>query len=57
MKKFASYILLLLIILFVGCTSDNMEIDITKMPEVETVVFQPGDVFSKTFEQTKLSKQ
>ena len=57
MKKFASYILLLLIILFVGCTSDNMEIDITKMPEVETVVFQSGDVFGKTFEQTKLSKQ
>ena len=57
MKKFASYILLFFIILFVGCTSDNMEIDITKMPEVETVVFQPGDVFGKTFEQTKLSKQ
>lgn len=34
-----------------------MEIDITKMPEVETVVIQPGDVFGKTFEQTKLSKQ
>lgn len=43
--------------MLVGCTSDNMEIDITKMPEVETVVFQPGDVFGKTFEQTKLSKQ
>ena len=57
MKKFASYILLFFIILFVGCTSDNMEIDITKMPEVETVVIQPGDVFGKTFEQTKLSKQ
>ena len=57
MKKFASYILLFFIILFVGCTSDNMEIDITKVPEVETVIFQPGDVFVKTFEQTKLSKQ
>jgi murein DD-endopeptidase MepM/ murein hydrolase activator NlpD len=34
-----------------------MEIDITKVPEVETIVIQPGDVFGKTFEQTKLSKQ
>ncbi|MBR3654391.1 MAG: M23 family metallopeptidase [Elusimicrobia bacterium] len=57
MRKFVSSILLFFIALFVGCTSDNMEIDITKMPEVETVVFQPGDVFGKTFEQTKLSKQ
>ncbi|WP_372519530.1 M23 family metallopeptidase [Candidatus Ruminimicrobiellum ovillum] len=57
MKKFYSYILLLFIAFFIGCTSDNMEIDITKMPEVETVVIQPGDVFGKTFEQTKLSKQ
>ena len=45
------------IIMLVGCTSDNMEIDITKVPEVETIVIQPGDVFGKTFEQTKLSKQ
>lgn len=43
--------------MFIGCTSDNMEIDITKVPEVETIVIQPGDVFGKTFEQTKLSKQ
>jgi len=43
--------------MLVGCTSDNMEIDITKVPEVETIVIQPGDVFGKTFEQTKLSKQ
>ena len=50
-------VLFIFIALFVGCTSDNMEIDITKVPEVETVVFQPGDVFGKTFEQTKLSKQ
>ncbi|WP_372520687.1 M23 family metallopeptidase [Candidatus Ruminimicrobiellum ovillum] len=57
MKKFYSYILLLFIAFFIGCTSDNMEIDITKMPDVETVVIQPGDVFGKTFEQTKLSKQ
>ena len=57
MRKFVSSILLFFIALFVGCTSDNMEIDITKMPEVETVVFQPGDDFGKTFEQTKLSKQ
>ena len=57
MKKFTAYILLLFVALFMGCTSDNMEIDITKVPEVETVVFQPGDVFGKTFEQTKLSKQ
>ncbi len=57
MKKFTTCILLFFVALFTGCTSDNMEIDITKVPEVETVVFQPGDVFSKTFEQTKLSKQ
>lgn len=57
MKKIVSYLLLFFIFSFVGCTSDNMEIDITKVPEVETVVFQQGDVFSKTFEQTKLSKQ
>ena len=57
MRNFSSYILLLFIAFLIGCTSDNMEIDITKMPEVETVVFQPGDVFGKTFEQTKLSKQ
>jgi murein DD-endopeptidase MepM/ murein hydrolase activator NlpD len=55
--KIISSLLLFSVLLFNGCTSDNMEIDITKMPEVETVVFQPGDVFSKTFEQTKLSKQ
>ena len=55
--KIISSLLLFSVFLFNGCTSDNMEIDITKMPEVETVVFQPGDVFSKTFEQTKLSKQ
>jgi murein DD-endopeptidase MepM/ murein hydrolase activator NlpD len=57
MKKFSLYILLFFIALFIGCTSDNMEIDITKLPEVETIVIQPGDVFGKTFEQTKLSKQ
>ncbi len=43
--------------MLIGCTTDNMEIDITKLPEVETIVIQPGDVFGKTFEQTKLSKQ
>lgn len=57
MKKFVSCLLLFFVALFTGCTSDNMEIDITKVPEIETVVFQPKDVFSKTFEQTKLSKQ
>ena len=57
MKKIGLYLILFCIFIFVGCTSDNMEIDITKVPEVETVVFQPGDVFGKTFEQTKLSKQ
>lgn len=57
MKKLFSYILFLFIVFFIGCTSDNMEIDITKVPEVETIVIQPGDVFGKTFEQTKLSKQ
>ena len=57
MKKTVSYLLLFFIFTVIGCTSDNMEIDITKVPEVETVVFQPGDVFGKTFEQTKLSKQ
>ncbi len=56
MKKLISC-LSFFIFLLIGCTSDNMEIDITAVPEVETVVFQPGDVFSKTFEQTKLSKQ
>ena len=59
MKKFGMYVLLFFVALFIGCscTSDNMEIDITKVPEVETVVFQQGDVFGKTFEQTKLSKK
>ena len=57
MKKFSMYVLLFFVALFIGCTSDNMEIDITKVPEVETVVFQQGDVFGKTFEQTKLSKK
>ncbi len=57
MKKCILFLLFIFNIMFIGCTSDNMEIDITKMPEVETVVFQPGDVFGKTFEQTKLSKQ
>ena len=57
MKKFTAYIILFFVALFAGCTSDNMEIDITKVPEIETVVFQPGDVFGKTFEQTKLSKK
>ncbi|MCR4663699.1 MAG: peptidoglycan DD-metalloendopeptidase family protein [Endomicrobiaceae bacterium] len=57
MKKFIGYILLFFIVFFIGCSNDKMEIDITKVPEVETVVFQPGDVFGKTFEQTKLSKQ
>jgi len=57
MRKIVSLLLLFFIFLCIGCTSDNMEIDITKVPEVETVVFQPGDVFGKTFEQTKLSKQ
>ena len=57
MKKFSMYVLLFFVALFMGCTSDNMEIDITKVPEVETVVFQQGDVFGKTFEQTKLSKK
>ncbi len=57
MKKTVSYLLLFLVFTIIGCTSDNMEIDITKVPEVETVVFQQGDVFGKTFEQTKLSKK
>lgn len=49
--------LLFLFITFMGCTSDNMEIDVTKVPETETVVFQQGDVFSTTFEQTKLTQK
>ncbi|MBQ2219367.1 MAG: M23 family metallopeptidase, partial [Elusimicrobia bacterium] len=57
MKKCILFVLFILNIMFVSCTSDNMEIDITKLPEVETIVIQPGDVFGKTFEQTKLSKQ
>lgn len=57
MKKCILFLLFIFNIMFIGCTSDNMEIDITKVPEVETIVIQPGDVFGKTFEQTKLSKQ
>ena len=57
MKKCILFLLFIFNIVLIGCTSDNMEIDITKLPEVETIVIQPGDVFGKTFEQTKLSKQ
>lgn len=57
MKNFINYILLFVVTFFLSCTSDNMEIDITELPEVETVTFQPGDVFSTTFERTKLTKQ
>lgn len=57
MKKYILFLLFIFNIMLVSCTSDNMEIDITKLPEVETIVIQPGDVFGKTFEQTKLSKQ
>ncbi len=57
MKKCILFLLFIFNIVLIGCTTDNMEIDITKLPEVETIVIQPGDVFGKTFEQTKLSKQ
>jgi len=54
MKKYFLYILFIFLI-FTGCSNKNTEIDISHIPEVETVIFQPGDVFIKTFEQTKLS--
>jgi murein DD-endopeptidase MepM/ murein hydrolase activator NlpD len=57
MKKFIFYLLSFFIILFIGCKNDNMEIDITEVPETDKVVFQHGDIFIDTFEQTKLSRQ
>ena len=57
MKKFIFYLLSFFIILFTGCKNDNMEIDITEVPETDKVVFQHGDIFIDTFEQTKLSRQ
>ncbi len=56
MKKYIIYLLLIFFAL-AGCSKKNMEIDISQLPEVETIVFQPGDVFIKTFEQTKLSSK
>ena len=44
------------IFLIVGCSKKQEEVE-EVVPEVETVIFQPGDMFSKTFEQTKLSAQ
>ena len=57
MKKFIFYLLSFFIILFIGCKNDNMEIDITEVPETDKIVFQHGDIFIDTFEQTKLSRQ
>ncbi len=44
------------IFLIVGCSKKQEDVE-EVVPEVETVIFQPGDMFSKTFEQTKLSAQ
>lgn len=51
-------ILVLSFLLLFGCSKKQEEVvEEEVIPEVETVVFQPGDMFSKTFEQTKLSSQ
>lgn len=52
------FFVLLSFFLIIGCSKKQEEVvEEEVIPEVETVVFQPGDMFSKTFEQTKLSVQ
>lgn len=50
------FLVLVLFSLVLGCSKKQEEVE-EIVPEVETVVFQSGDVFSKTFDQTKLSSQ
>ena len=50
------FLILMLFSLIVGCSKSQDEtVEEEIIPEVETVIFQPGDMFGKTFEQTKLS--
>ncbi len=52
------FLVLLSFFLVIGCSKKQEEVvEEEIIPEVETVVFQPGDMFRKTFEQTKLSSQ
>ena len=58
-KKYLS-VLFFSLILFVGCSKDEMSVDISKDigPITDTVVFEKGDVLSKTFEQqTKITNK
>ncbi len=49
------FIVLLCSLFIFGCSPQKEEQKKEVVPEVETVVFQTGDIFGKTFEQTKLS--
>ncbi len=57
-KKYLS-VLFFSLMLFVGCSKDEMSVDISKnaMPETDTIVFEQGDILSKTFEQTKITNK
>ena len=57
-KKYLS-ILFFSLMLFVGCSKDEMSVDISKnaMPETDTIIFEQGDILSKTFEQTKITNK
>ena len=68
--KFYSYLLCLLLFIFCGCTTHKQEETLTEnqlpsqskqnmypMTEIQTVLFNYGDIFINTFKQTRLSEQ
>ena len=58
-KKYLS-VLFFSLMLFIGCSKDEMSVDISKetKPDTDTVIFEKGDILSKTFEQkTKITNK
>lgn len=59
MRKFVFCILSCIIscFCFSGCSDEELAIDLTDSPQIDTVILQSGDVLVKTFEKTKLPVQ
>ena len=59
MRKYLLCVLYFIIscLFFVGCSDEELDIDLTDSPQIDTIILQSGDVLIKTFEKTKLPVQ
>jgi hypothetical protein len=54
---FFTFILIIYSLFSAGCSNEELTIDLSDAPQIDTVVLQSGDILAKTFEKTKLPSQ